>query len=187
MQYLFSRSLCDRLFWLSVVLATTAGAAMFSHAVYTDWQAARTITALRTVSSPVTELAFPAVTICTAGQNLNTIKAALYMDQKEWVEKNKSPAPREVEGLDPDYLEAVFGSRYYPVLDVVKAMGSSAPDPGAAIASSGLQIYTAACRGSGSGTDPLCSKVNNFLLSEGIATATTTTTTTTATMLGKFI
>ena len=103
--------------------------------------------------SPVTDIDFPSITICTAGMNLNAVKAALRLDQMDW-EKNqedKSSKRRKrnvAEGQldpEPEYLRSRFGSPDFPVLEVVKGLGSSSPDPMAAIILSDLQSYASIC------------------------------------------
>ena len=101
--------------------------------------------------NPVTDIAFPAVTICTASMNLNAVKAALRLDQMEW-EKNREESSgrkkRDAQDRDhpgPEYLRSRFGSPDFPVLEVVKGLGSSSPDPMAASILSGVHNYASIC------------------------------------------
>ena len=167
--YLVSGSLCSRLFWLAVVLASGTGAAYFSFSIFSNWHGNRTVTSLQSAASSTSSVAFPAVTICTEGQNLNAIRAALEQDQREWAEnrgREKASVRRKRQvDLDPDYLESVFGSRDFPAMEVMNGMGTSAPDPGSVINSAGLQSFSSTCLGDKQG-DPLCSKVGEMLIRE---------------------
>ena len=105
--------------------------------------------------SPVSELSFPAVTICTAGMNLNAVKVALNIDKVQWGRSRGEAfrrGKREVEdkdSLDQEYLRSRFGSPDFPVLEIVKGLGSSSSsDPMAAAVMSGLHNYAGAgaCR-----------------------------------------
>ena len=70
-----------------------------------------------TQGSPATDIAFPAVTICTAGMNLNAVKAALRLDQIDWEKNQEDRSSRRrkrnaAEGQldpDPEYLRSRFG------------------------------------------------------------------------------
>ena len=102
--------------------------------------------------SPVTDVDFPSVTICTAGMNLNAVKAALRLDQMKWEknEEDKSSKRRkrdaeDQDDPDPEYLRSRFGSPDFPVLEVVKGLGSSSPDPMAASILSGVHNYASTC------------------------------------------
>ena len=96
--------------------------------------------------NPVTDIAFPAVTICTAGMNLNAVKAALRLDQVEWEEnREESSGRKKRDAEDPEYLRSRFGSPDFPVIEVVKGLGSSSPDPMAASILSGVHNYVSTC------------------------------------------
>ena len=115
--------------------------------------------------SPVTDVDFPAVTICTAGMNLNAVKAALRLDQMKW-EKNKEDKSskrrkrdaEDQDDLDPEYLRSRFGSPDFPVLEVVRGLENFSPDPRAA----DLQIYAATCL-QGVQSHPICAQVQDIL------------------------
>ena len=62
-------------------------AAIFATNIFTDWKGERTITNLKTISKPVTELDFPSVTICKDGQSLQAVREALEKDLAEWEAK----------------------------------------------------------------------------------------------------
>ena len=125
--------------------------------------------------SPVTDVDFPSVTICTAGMNLNAVKAALRLGQMKW-EKNKEDKSskrrkrdaEDQDDLDPEYLRSRFGSPDFPVLEVVKGLDNSSPDPRAA----DLQLFAATCL-QGVKSDPICAEVEDLLEISMVRTTST--------------
>ena len=103
-QYLLKRSFVTQLIWLFLVILALAGATIFAKNIFTDWKGERTITSLKTISKPVTEVDFPSVTICKDGQNLQAVREALEKDEEEW---EATRIKREVT-LEPDFCQTNF-------------------------------------------------------------------------------
>ena len=64
------------------------------------------MTSLKTLAKPVTELDFPTVTICKAGQDMQAVRKALERDRELW-ETGQGRRKREA-GRD-DYCREKFG------------------------------------------------------------------------------
>ena len=73
-QYLLKNSHFTRVIWSILVILALMSAAIFATNIFTDWKGERTITSLKTISKPVTELDFPSVTICKDGQNMQAVR-----------------------------------------------------------------------------------------------------------------
>ena len=103
-QYLLKRSFATQLIWLFLVILALAGATIFAKNIFTDWKGERTITSLKTISKPVTEVDFPSVTICKDGLNLQAVREALERDEEEWEAKRIKRAVT----LKPDFCQTNF-------------------------------------------------------------------------------
>ena len=77
--YIFNELLpdVDRVIWALSVMFFFILAVFFTTNVYTDWQDNLVITTLKNTAKDVTELPFPAVTICSEGLNMETVSKAL--------------------------------------------------------------------------------------------------------------
>ena len=76
-QYLLKNSYVTRVIWSILVILALMSAAIFATNIFSDWKGERTITNLKTISKPVTELDFPSVTIFKDGQSLQAVREAL--------------------------------------------------------------------------------------------------------------
>ena len=115
------------------------GASFFAGKIFTDLKDDQTITSLKTMSKPVTDLDFPAVTICSGGQNLQAVRKALQRDVAEWQEKKQ----RKWSTGPEDYCKEVFGHSCQNVEQMVRALGS--PDVEAATLQAALLTYATNC------------------------------------------
>ena len=61
------------------------------------------VTTLKDTAKPVTEVPFPALTICASGLHMNNVEAKLTRDFKDWrVENNKNETTKEAISLDAE-------------------------------------------------------------------------------------
>ena len=88
--YLMSTSSClaDRLMWFCLICLSLSLASYLSITAYGDWQASMVTTTLSDTTKPVSELPFPAVTICTEGLNMDAVNTALAQDFLLWLTEN---------------------------------------------------------------------------------------------------
>ena len=84
--YIFNRSLpsIDRVVWTIFELIFLLLAGYFTLTMYTDWQENSVLTTLKTTAKEVTELEFPAITICSEGLNMDAVAKALEKDIDQW-------------------------------------------------------------------------------------------------------
>jgi hypothetical protein len=88
----------DRLVWLVVVVLFGSCAAYLSHGVFKEWQSNKVVTTLRDTELPITELDFPAITICSEGLDMEAVEKVIENDYEEWKKKNRPKrATRDVD------------------------------------------------------------------------------------------
>ena len=80
--------LFDRALWLVIVTSFMSTAMWMINSSYTTWQNNQVITTLKTTTKPVSELEFPAVTICADGQHMGLVEKVLYNNFIKWKEQN---------------------------------------------------------------------------------------------------
>ena len=92
--YIFDELLptIDRVIWGFSVGFFFVLAVMFTTNAYTDWQDNMVITTLKNTAKDVTELVFPAVTICSEGLNMDAVSKALARDFSEWASEKQAEA-----------------------------------------------------------------------------------------------
>ena len=122
--------LLDSIFWALISLASLSLALYMSVDAYLEWQAKPTITTLANSSVPVTEITFPAVTICRDGVDMKAVEDAIFEDFISWKESTgkTSGSKKEDEDLLHEYMAKTYkvsGKRN--IFDLVKAHLS--PDP----------------------------------------------------------
>ena len=102
--------------------------------VITNYQTNRVITTLGDTTKPITDLSFPAVTICSKGLNMEAVKMAVEQDYIQW-SNDQTRRKREVStgSTVEEFMRTRFGVEEdgANLLDVLQAM--AAPDPAAAI------------------------------------------------------
>ena len=116
--------LVDSIFWALVSLASLSLALYMSVDAYLEWQAKPTITTLANSSVPVTEITFPAVTICRDGVDMKALEDAIFEDFISWKESTgkTSGSKKEDEDLLHEYMAKTYkvsGKRN--IFDLVKA------------------------------------------------------------------
>ena len=84
--YIFNKKLgfLDRLLWLFVVLGSLTWALWMMNSSYAFWKDNQVITTLKTSPKPVTDLNFPAVTICANGLHMDLVEKVLFNDFMKW-------------------------------------------------------------------------------------------------------
>ena len=80
--------LLDRALWLVIVTSCMSTAMWMINSSYNTWQNNQVITPLKTRTKPVSELEFPAVTICADGQHMGLVEKVLYNNFIKWKEQN---------------------------------------------------------------------------------------------------
>ena len=122
--YIFDEnlSLFDRFIWAIVVSGFGCVALYLVNDSYNTWQNNQVITALSTVAKPVTEVGFPAITICGTGQHLDRVEKILLNNFEAW--KNLSREEKKVEDEFGLYMQEVFqiSDRNVNILDILSTM-----------------------------------------------------------------
>ena len=99
----------ERFIWFVLFLASTALATILVFSSYNEWQNNQVVTTLKTVAKPVTDLEFPAITICGAGQHMSNVERALYKNFNEWDQTQpESTREKELAERFEDYMREVF-------------------------------------------------------------------------------
>ena len=121
----------ERIIWFVVFLASTALAIYLVLRSYNEWQTNQVVTTLKTVAKPVTDLEFPAITICGAGQHMSNVERALYKNFNEW-DQARPEITREKELAErfEDYMRDVFQitEKGLSIMDVMDTMISPSKD-----------------------------------------------------------
>ena len=148
--YVFSRSLplVDRLVWGLITLTCLSLAAYWSITAYGNWQENMVVTSLKDPAMSVTNLPFPAVTICTSGLDMAAVKDKLMKDFDSWkMEAGKTSIDKEE---DKAHLEEYMMIKFEiedisskNIFDIVKALSS--PDPGKTMKSLSVLERVIAC------------------------------------------
>ena len=86
LNYIFASFLTfpDRIFWLVIFLFGFIFSVYLSIDAFVDWRKNMIITRFENSELPVTEIAFPAVTICNQGLNMDYVAMAVERDFYEW-------------------------------------------------------------------------------------------------------
>ena len=86
LNYIFASFLSfpDRIFWLVIFLFGFIFSVYLSIDAFVDWRKNMIITRFENSELPVTEIAFPAVTICNQGLNMDYVAMAVERDFYEW-------------------------------------------------------------------------------------------------------
>ena len=144
-------TLGERILWLILVALAFAFASHEVRILYQSWQDNPVITVLDTVTLPIEEIEFPAVTICPQGSSKDIMNAALFEQFKDFVfdrtenltnfEKLKISRKREVAESELDYLTAsnvenlielflveVYGSNEIRPMELIQLLTSKEPD-----------------------------------------------------------
>ena len=74
----------DRILWTVIVVSATIAVLVTSWSLYSGWQAHPVMTTIGNVSLPISELDFPAITICTPGNDLQSLYKVHQVLFEEW-------------------------------------------------------------------------------------------------------
>ena len=130
LNYIFASFLSfpDRIFWLVIFLFGIVFSVYLSIDAFVDWRKNMIITRFENSELPVTEIAFPAVTICNQGLNMDYVAMAVERDFYEW---HKAHAGREkrhtLEDMMAVYLKEKFDiNRGDPsILEIIQSTTST--------------------------------------------------------------
>jgi hypothetical protein len=137
----------DRVLWALLTLASLAFAIYSSATSYAEWRSNLTITTLKDAAKPVTNLPFPAITICTDGLDIEAVKEEIYKDFKVWkVTEGKTNGNQEedIKTLD-EYMLVKYGIKNSDknIIEMVKAFHS--PDADKTLTNGAILGQLAAC------------------------------------------
>ena len=144
-------SLGERILWLILVALAFAFASHEVRILYQSWQDNPVITVLDTVTLPIKEIEFPAVTICPQGSSKDIMNAALFEQFQNFVfdktdnltnfGKSKTSRKREVtepqlynlstsdvQNLIELFLVEVYGSNKIRPMEIIQLLTSKEPD-----------------------------------------------------------
>ena len=148
--YVFSRSLplADRVVWGLITLTCLSLAAYWSITAYGNWQENMVVTSLKDPAMSVTNLPFPAVTICSSGLDMEAVKDRLMKDFDSWKkEEGKTSIDKEEDKVHlEEYMKIKFEIEDISsknIFDIVKALSSS--DPGKTMKSLSVLERAIAC------------------------------------------
>ena len=79
------RSFLERTFWLTIVVLALAFSYWQTSTLYKQWQDSPVITTLETVSMPIKEIEFPAVTICPQGSIKGIAETVLFHQLSRYI------------------------------------------------------------------------------------------------------
>ena len=138
----------DRILWLLLFLGSGSFAIFMVYSSFTSWQNNQVMTTLKTLTKPVTDLDFPAITICGSGQHMGLVEKVLYTNFKKWQDNqtinfNGNNAMEEDFAL---YMKDVFqvkdhGTNILDILDTMIAPSSEASG------ANGVRENQMACKG----------------------------------------
>merc|ERR1719483_1439670 len=88
---------------------------------FTNWQENQVITTVKTLTKPVAELDFPAVTICGGGKYMDLVEKVLYNNFKTWNEKRTKPN-NTINDDFAEYMKDIFQiqDKSLNILDILK-------------------------------------------------------------------
>ena len=142
-----SLSLVDRILWLVTVLGFLSLASYLSYSSYTEWREEQVITTLKDTTMPVTEVAFPTITICATGNHMNNVELAVQEDFRKWRNENNRTDDNTAkiqEDMDT-YIKHTFqiNDKNTNILDILDTMIASNVE--AAIVANGVRENVIAC------------------------------------------
>ena len=112
----------ERLLWVLAILLGLLAAAVLSRDFLADYQTNQSVTTLGSSAKPVTEIDFPAITICSQGLNMDAVTRAIELDFQEWRKEQPNETPDFKE-----FLEAKFSmdpAEDYNLMDILNSLAS---------------------------------------------------------------
>ena len=148
--YIFDHKLgtWERVLWLMVVIAFLILATHLTLDTWTQWQEEQVVTTLKNTAKPVTEVPFPAVTICGTGNHMSHVERKIQENFALWRQKNQrnrtgSTMLKDIE----DYMSETFQidpTSNVSILDILDMM--TAPNVEASVAANGVRQNVFACQ-----------------------------------------
>ena len=141
-------SILTKLLWLLICACCSTFAIYLVRESYTMWQKEPVITTLKNVGKPVTEIAFPTVTICSPGLFVENVEAALEKSFNQWrFQGDRSWEESEIPSLMAEFMEEKFqmnegGS--VNIMDILNTM-ISPKDVESTLIANGVRKHVQAC------------------------------------------
>ena len=105
----------SRLLWLTIVISAAAVGVLWSRLAYHEWQGNPVLTSVHTTGKPISEIDFPAITICSQGSINEVIENVLSHQLNEY-------AKSKCQGLSDEECEGSMMRDLYPGLDKVPSI-----------------------------------------------------------------
>ena len=169
-------NLCgSKLLWLAIVISAAAIGVIWSQTAYHEWQGNPVLTSVRTTGKPISEIDFPAITICSQGSIIEVMENVLSHQLSEYAKSN-------CQGLNDEECGEAMMRDLYPGLDEVPFILPSTlmPNIGPDKAAEASTIINKGYRDLDSWDSTMPNAVS-------ATTTTTTTTTTTALVTGTIV
>ena len=97
------------LLWMIICVCCSTFAIYLVRESYIMWQKEPVITTLKSVGKPVTEIAFPTVTICSPGLFVENVKVALEKSFNQWrFKEGRGLEESEIPALMVEFMEEKF-------------------------------------------------------------------------------
>ena len=78
----------SRLLWLTIVLSAASFGVLKSYTAFKEWQDNPILTSINTTGKPISEIHFPAITICSQGSINDVLKNVLSHQLNEYAKSN---------------------------------------------------------------------------------------------------
>ena len=140
-------STLTNLLWLIICICCSSFAIYLVTESYTMWQKEPVITTLKSVGKPVTEIAFPTVTICSPGLFVENVKVALEKSFNQWrFKEGRSWEESEIPTLMAEFMEEKFQIKdgNVNIMDILNTM-ISPKDVKSTVAANGVRENFQAC------------------------------------------
>ena len=118
----------ERFIWLVLVFGLGSVSLYLVYQSYNTWQDNQVITALKTVAKPVTEIGFPAITICGIGLHFKGVEKVLRDNFEAWNklhnEKNTTEDEKSINDNFALYMQKFFQihDRNLNIMDILNTM-----------------------------------------------------------------
>ena len=141
-------SILTNLLWMIICVCCSTFAIYLVRESYTMWQKEPVITTLKSVGKPVTEIAFPTVTICSPGLFVENVKVALEKSFNQWrFQGDKGSEESGIPSLMAEFMEEKFqmkDSDNVNIMDILNTM-ISPKDVESNVAANGVRENIQAC------------------------------------------
>jgi hypothetical protein len=132
--YIFDSKLgrLDRILWFAIVISSMSLALWMISSSYSSWQDNLVMTTLKTTTKKISELDFPAVTICAGGRHMGLVEKVLYNNFLKWnISQTQENRSNLVEEQVSAFMKDVFeiedkGINIMDILDTMIAPEASA-------------------------------------------------------------